>query len=269
VKKKPIVAILGCGPSGLLAAHACELRALPYVIFSNAVKSKLGGAQYSHIPIAGIHSPEPEAMLTYRVYGDAEEYKRKVYGSAPVPFVSVEKVEDGKTVPAWSLINMYGWLWNRYSKKIAGVKIDQEFMGELEKSKGIFSIIFNSLPATAICMGSIDPHINHWFRSQPILIHNEAINESLEDNTIVYDGTKEHSYYRMSKIFGHGSTEWAADGPRPPVENLRTVNKPIATNCDCHSFTYRIGRFGTWSKGELTFHAYHRVIDVLSEHGIE
>lgn len=118
--------------------------------------------------------------------------------------------------------------------------------------------------------------VGHVFREQPVKILNEALDASLPDNTVMYDGTKEHSYYRMSRIFGVGSTEWGASSPTPPVENLRTVNKPIWSNCDCYQedlgggvpAIIRIGRFGTWKKGELTFHAFNRVIDTLAKVGV-
>ena len=57
-----IVAILGCGPTGLVAAHACAMKHIPFVIFSKKRKSFLFGSQYLHEPIPGVieeHEGEP------------------------------------------------------------------------------------------------------------------------------------------------------------------------------------------------------------------
>ena len=73
------IAILGCGPSGLAAAHAalntvnCSLD-----IFSKKVKSPMWGAQYLHGPVPGIPSAEP-TLIRYIMRGAPEDYLRKVY----------------------------------------------------------------------------------------------------------------------------------------------------------------------------------------------
>jgi hypothetical protein len=274
VQVKPLVAILGCGPAGLLAAHACEERNVPFSIYSKKQKSILGGAQYSHIGIPGIHYPnEPDVMLGYIVVGDSETYQQKVYGDENVPFVSIDNVKDGLQVPAWNLGRMYDILWRQYESRIVDHVIDPRRAAILPTC---FDLVFSSVPAPSLCLSSVNPHVSHWFKQQPVRIHNEALNPNLPDNTILYDGTKDHSYYRMSKIFGVGSTEWGASSPTPPLQDLRTINKPIDTNCDCHQADLgeeipaivRIGRFGTWKKGELTFHGYNRVVDTLEKLGI-
>lgn len=272
-KKKPLVAILGCGPSGLLAAHACHSYEIPYVIFSQLRKSQLGGAQYSHIPIPGIHDDDdPDVKLKYVVRGDAETYQRKVYGSETVPFVSFENVYDGKLVPAWNLRKMYDHLWVGSQEKIVDFTLDPINVSKLPHS---FDYVFSSVPLPTICFGRVDPAVQHWFKQQTVRILNEPLAAGMEDNTIIYDGTDEHSWYRMSKIFGVGSTEWGGSGAVPPIPDLKTVDKPIATNCDCHQADFgggipaviKIGRFGTWQKGELTFHAFNKVLDVLAKGG--
>lgn len=269
--RKPLVSILGCGPAGLLAAHACAMRDVPFVIFSKKQKSVIGGAQFSHIAIPGIHDdPETsDVMLEYRRSGDAQTYHNKVYGSEVVPFVSFDNIHDGQMVPAWNLIYMYDKLWELYSGSVVDLDLDPD---RLESLLQAFDAVFSSVPLTHICLSGLDTGRSHWFKSQTIRILNEALMIGIPDNTIVYDGTKDHSWYRMSKIFGVGSTEWGGASPLPPIQNLRTVNKPIATNCDCfceNPFFRKIGRFGQWKKGVLTFHAYNRVIDTLMEMGIE
>jgi hypothetical protein len=256
-----------------MAAQACAMNGVPYVIFSPKKQSVLGGAQFSHIyiPFEFDIPQDGEAKLTYVVRGDAETYQKKVYGDQMVPFVSFGKVHDGKVVPAWSLTNIYDRLWELHHDKIVDIKLD--LMQVVQLPLG-FDQVFSSIPLKSICLGQVDPSLGHWFKDQPVRIYNEAI-EDIPDNTIVYDGTEEHSYYRMSKIFGVGSTEWGGNGAIPPLPGVRTINKPIATSCDCFQVPRSsglpaitlIGRFGTWRKGELTMHAFNRTIDTLSEMG--
>jgi hypothetical protein len=259
--RKPLVAILGCGPSGLLAAHACWLNDIPFVIFSRKRKSNLGGAQFSHIPIPGLYEEEDASKLTYHVEGDAETYQRKVYGSSDIPFVSFDNVVEGQVVQAWPLRDSYETLWDRFEDSI----VDLDISPVRARSFGDpFDLTFSSLHLKTICLGRMGSGINHWFRDQPVRIANEAINPNIPDNSIWYDGTKDHSWYRQSRIFGVGSTEWGGSSPLPPVEDVRTVVKPIDTNCDCHPNLIRIGRFGAWKKGLLTSHAYGTVVDVIN-----
>ena len=267
--RKPLIAILGCGPSGLLAAHACAMKDVPFVIFSRKVKSQLGGAQYSHIPIPGIHDPDSSGvMLKYRLVGNADTYRHKVYGDNPVPFVSMERVRDGDEVHAWNLQKMYDDLWDWYQGNIIQTDINWNFADRIQPVKSVFDLAFSSIPLPAICGATKDPAVNHWFKQQTIRIYNSDISD-LPDNTIMYDGTEEHSFYRQSKIFGVGSTEWSSHAALPPLPDLKTVNKPLGTNCDCHDHLMRIGRFGTWQKGVLTFHAYNDVVDALARMGVE
>jgi hypothetical protein len=272
--KKPLAGILGCGPSGLLAAHACAMRGVEFVIFSKAMKSRLGGAQFSHIPIPGIHEyDDPDVKLTYKVTGDAATYQEKVYGGTNVPFVSFDNVTDGQVVPAWNLRYMNDRLWEMYSAKIVNVEVDYTFALGLTKA---FDIVFSAIPTWALCQG-IDAGVMHAFREQTVRIYNEAIDPSLPDNMIWYNGDRENSWYRMSRLFGVGSTEWGSHSAKPPLPNIVTVNKPIWTNCDCLQkdlgggvpAVVRIGRFGTYEKGKLTMHAYQTVIDTMLQFGIE
>jgi hypothetical protein len=257
---KPLVAVLGCGPSGLLAALALDQYGIPFSIFSKYQKSQLGGAQFSHIEIPGM-TEEPEVVLRYVVRGESSVYQNKVYGEMPVPFVSFDGVYDGKEVPAWNLRGIYNALWERYAPNIVQTDITPQSIARFET--GPFDLVFSSVPLVSVCAARVDPEIHHRFRSVKVQILNEALETSIPDNTIVYDGTKDHSYYRMSKIFGVGATEWGGSSPIPPLSGIKTVSKPTETNCNCWPSIQRIGRFGTWRKGILTMHAYRKVVETI------
>lgn len=248
------VAILGCGPAGLLAAHALAQRGIPFGIFSVPAKSRLGGAQFLHESIPGLTSEEPDAMLTYRLEGDPMVYKQKVYGDNPnVDFVSMAFVGNGQQVPAWSLRDLYDRLWEVFGSMVNGTVIDATWLKENVEE---FSAVISAMPRDRIC----EPWSNHTFHYHQVRILNEAINPSVPDNEIWYDGTKDRSWYRMSNIFGVGSTEWGMS-VRPPMSDLVTVNKPLRTNCDCWPDFIRVGRFGRWEKGVLAHDGYKRVAE--------
>ncbi len=249
---KPI-AILGCGPAGLLAAHAVSQRKRQFVIFSRPKKSELGGAQFLHEAIPGICEDDPY-QITIVTEGTADVYQQKVYGTAPnVPFVSFPD-KPYSNQDAWNLLETYERLWSVYSASIVETEVNAMW---LQENEGRFRMVLSTVPAPAICktnMGMI-PEV-HSFQSQRIWVHPTNINKGLPDGTIHYDGTKDRSWYRQSRLFGVGGTEYPI-GATPPVAPLIHARKPLMTNCNCFPKVVRLGRFGQWRKGVLTHDAFN------------
>lgn len=264
------VAILGCGPAGLLAAEAAVQNGYEPVIFSKKIKSRMGGAQFLHEHIPGLTAPKPHALLSYSVRGDAATYAEKVYNRKEyAPAVSFSDVHDGQQMPAWNLTTMYETLWIRYSDAIVDVtEIDpmwmRGFVGAQGNGSGDIPLVFSTIPQPAICTMPAF----HTFGSQRVYIAETNV-EPIPDNTVLYDGTRERSWYRESRIFGWKGTEWSEAflGPkkRPPVPGLRDITKPIWTDCDCwRDNIIRLGRYGEWRKGVLTHSAYRNAMRVLA-----
>lgn len=250
------IAILGCGPAGLMAAHAVAQRKLHFVILSRPEYSNIGGAQFLHRPIPELTSDEPDTMVTYRLAGDPELYREKVYGGNPrVDFVSMAMVKDGQQVPAWSLRYTYHQLLAAYGGAIWPTEINAQW---LEENMDDFEMIISSIPLHHICR----PWSSHQFPMARVIIKNEALDPNIPEDTIWYDGTKDHSWYRMSRIFGIESTEWGANR-RPPLPGLVTAHKPLKTNCNCWPDLVKIGRHGRWEKGVLSHDGYYRVKEIL------
>jgi hypothetical protein len=261
------VAILGAGPAGLMAAHAVALEGIPIVILSqpdkdgNVAKSRLGGAQFLHSPIPMVNDDMEATTVTYKLRGDVLTYRHKVYGDDPnIPFVSMEGVTDGKEQQAWNLQATYDRLWDLLGGDSANAQvINPAFIDEALK-KEWFSAIISTVPAQAICQSYADMAWHgppHAFVSQKVLIHNECILQDLPDNTVFYNGDLSQSWYRCSKLYGYGSTEWSSLAPRPPQNGLVEARKPLRTNCDCYEGkVLKLGRMGTWTKGVLTHHAF-------------
>jgi hypothetical protein len=256
------IAVLGCGPAGLLAAHACRLNEQPFAIFSNPVKSNLGGAQFLHKSILQLTKRTPDTMITIEAHGDAEEYRRKVYGADPtVPFVSFPS-ERITRQPAWNLVRTYDMLWEMYKDGINEAEISPQWV---RTHKDEFSFVFNTVPMPHLCAARAGL-VNevHHFSVQNIVVHPDAL-INLDDNVIRYDGTKDHGWYRMSRLFGQGGTEWSDLCAKPPISPLISARKPIHTSCNCFSDVIRLGRHGTWKKGVLTHDAFFDTMKVLME----
>lgn len=263
---KPI-AVLGSGPAGLMAAWACVLAERPFVIFSEGKKSRLGGAQYLHEPIIGLNDPkEPKAILEYKLRGDVETYQRKAYGDQMLPYPSWGI--DSPIQPAWPLIDTYEELWHHFGENVETnvARIDPFWVrGAIES--GDFSMIFSTIPLPSICLavhGMIGEF--HRFHHQTIHIYPECL-EEVEDNTIIYEGTKERSWYRTSRIFGVGGTEWGDQARRPPgYKPMYKDDKPISTTCDCWAGeVYRMGRKGTWDKAAHVHHSFLAALEALGK----
>jgi hypothetical protein len=262
------VAILGAGPAGLIAAHTFAMEGWAVAIYSapdangHAFKSKIGGAQFLHSQIPGIPMKLYARRVTYQTRGTADGYRGKVYANthpAAVPFVSFDNIHDGMEQVAYPMIGVYDWLWNQFEYNINRglTDIDGTVVDQLI-NMDFFDEVVTSIPAPAICRV---PNL-HTFVSKEIKVWNECVMEGLPDNTILYNGDPNGpSWYRCSKLFGHGSTEWSSE-LNPPLSPLMTLRKPLFTNCDCYAGSvHRVGRQGKWTKGVLAHEAY---VDALS-----
>lgn len=253
------LAILGCGPAGLLTAHAAFLAGDQPYIFSDRIKpSVISGAQYLHDPIDDITSDDPDGILRYIKLGDMPGYADKVYGNTEAP-CSWNKFPEGE-LPAWSMEVMYERLWSRYASMVVEQHIDAEvLMGMVPQ----FNMVISAIPLTALCHR---PH--HNFHSTRILIEDGCpALVGNEDNIIVYSGDPVHRWYRTSRIFGHESTEYAGWAIPNPGESgvYRTGIKPTWTTCNCWQDVHRVGRFGQWKKGVLVHHAFNEAQQLLTK----
>ena len=269
------VAILGCGPAGLFAAHAAEQAGASFRIFSKDRKSFMRGAQYLHQPIPGL-SGEP-FDVTYELWGSVAGYRNKVYGEMEDILVSPETLIG--TSPAWDIREAYDNAWDLYGDPLDGrggkiVPVDFEtghdahFLDHMAEN---YDLVLSSIPAPLLCR---DPE--HIFESKKVWA-TEGLKRPMEmgfqvagtgvmrDNLVVCSGDPEDWWYRQSRIHGWENTEFPLD--HKPVERdgvrVHAVVKPIRTNCDCNPDIQRIGRYGKWQKGVLTHHAYEDAVRMI------
>jgi len=255
-----VVVILGCGPAGLIAAHAAATKGHDVKILSRRVRSEMFGAMYLHEPIPGISPAEPEMEIYVTKTGTREGYAENVYGD-PSAEVSWDRFDTGPT-PGWDLKEAYKLLWAMYSHLIVDEQIKPENVDQIEADR-----IFSTIPANALCLDW-----QHAFESCKIVVFHRPARD--EHNLMWYNGSVTPGmpqWYRYSRINRYESWEFSEDqAPKNlPVEvlarGLRVSNgtKPLRTTCDCHPRVFRLGRFGRWNKNVFTHHSYQEVVDAL------
>lgn len=253
------VAVLGSGPAGLMSAWACMMAGVPVVVLSNGGESRLGGAQFLHAPIPGMHQAKaPEAVVRFERRGDPEEYRRKAFGELAVPWRPWTEGGFPEERDAWSLSGAYEKLWSIFGESVDMNKTDVDLKWIMEH-RDDFSVIISTVPLSGLCRSD-----RHQFVSQKVIIHPVAF-EELPDNTVLFDGTKEKTWYRTCNIFGTQYTEWGAFGKVPPVSKTYVDYKPISTTCTClhMSNVLRVGRRGRWSVHHFTHDAFYDTMTMI------
>lgn len=240
------IAVLGCGPAGLMAAHAVRQYGHEPLIFSRKVPSPIGGAQYLHKPIPGVNSEVPDGRVNFIKYGTEQGYAKKVYDDPYAPTSWHDYSEGYHDI--WNLRATYQKLWDMYQNNIADYKLDYMATSALLRQ---YSLVLNTVPLVHLCGD------DHSFEYQDVWIVYGEAKEQGEDR-IVYDGTTDFPWYRWSYIFGWRGVEYGHK-----TATGQHVRKPLWHVCDCHPQLVKLGRYGKWQKGVLTHHAYEGAVDAL------
>lgn len=255
-------AVLGCGPAGLFAAHAMITNGWDVRIFSKARKSHLYGAQYLHAPIDGL-SPldeEPET-IKYQFTGLVDDYRLKVYGlREDTVLTSVQTLEPEHQ--AWDLREAYDHAWRLYGDLVVDVDLSGKPLPDLLPLED-FRLVVSTVPLPTLCY---QPEV-HRFHSTDVWAYGDAPDRGQlapyrpAPFTVECNGTRDVGWYRSANIYGHVTMEWPSRN-KPPLPGVAAVTKPLYTDCSCYrdgSIRPRfvpLGRYGQWSKGVLTHHAY-------------
>lgn len=248
------VAVLGCGPAGLIAAHGVATLGHDVAIFSKPRKSFMYGAQYLHRPVPGVTDPLEYVTVEYQLQGTVEQYRAKVYDKQlnGDQASSVEALEDKHE--AWDIRSTYDRLWEMYSPDI--VATDLSVHMAVDNIIKMSDLVISSVPAPLLCLSG------HQFQSQQVWAAGEAHDRDIKlpyyckENTVVCNGNEMPTWYRLSNVFGVKTVEWPFWVRRPPVGQPAAVNKPMRTNCGCYRSIVRVGRYGKWQKGVLSHEGY-------------
>lgn len=245
--------ILGCGPSGLIAAHAVASKGFTPIIYSIKKPSKQYGAQYLHAPIPGVTENVPHGEVKYILRGTREGYAEKVYGNPDHAVSFGVFTQDHK---AWDLRLAYRELWEMYSPLIINRYITRENLRSMVMGESC-DFWISTMPAEDLCVGLG----HHQFPSQPVWATVKPVGvDTDEENWVCYNGEHDRGWYRASKVFGHNTVEWPFYPDQEPPQNGWFLRKPLWTNCDCWPQIMRTGRYGLWQKGVLTHHVWDMVL---------
>ncbi|QNJ55376.1 oxidoreductase [Gordonia phage LittleFella] len=284
-------AILGCGPTGLLAAHACAMNYVDVAIFSKKRKSELYGSQYLHNPIPGL-TPEYDqgVPVKYVTRGTPEEYRRKTHGKWWDGHIGANEFEPDHT--AWNIRHAYDVLWGQYSRFIQDYTIPEM------PTYGVSSLGVSKYSAADIVIDDLRLHEYDlvistvprplWAISGDEFIYSEGWalgdaperglfvedemgfrdeNFSMADNTIVCDGTSQVPWTRLSKVYGYTTVEWPHHVPQPHPKATR-VQKPLhytpaESGRNPTSEWLHVGRYGQFEKGVVVTDAFDQVVKAI------
>lgn len=254
------IVVLGAGPAGLFAAHAGVITNNAVQIISKKRKSYMRGAQYLHAPIP-MFSGMP-FNIRYRLQGEADGYRDKVYGDQRVQVSPETLVGDHM---AWDMREAYDNAWGMYGDHCIDLELDlktlQETLDSLESKP---DLVISSIPAKLLCQNP-----EHLFTSQGVWVTESY--RGADEDTVLCSGFSDEPWYRTSKIRGHENTEYP-ENKKPPLsaDKVHWVEKPLKTNCDCIEKTLpegaefmAVGRYGTWKKGVLSHSAFYDVFNRL------
>lgn len=274
IRKSRKVAVLGAGPSGLLAAQAAYECGYDPIIFSrgpmanwedkvipetiSVAKSELNGCQY-------LHTPGPLALgageghpVDYLLEGTSEGYREKVYGADSLVAVSPDEYGTGEPHMAWDLRQTYDKLWYAWHTRMRIMNLTPAVAMGLMRDD--WAAVLVTVPAPSLCYQPAE----HNFSAQTIwamgqMTGGPKLPVECPPFTVVCNGTRDTGWYRKANVFGHTTVEWSR---KPPIKGAVMVQKPISTDCDCHLRNlkvHRFGRFGQWKKGVLVHSAYDEV----------
>jgi hypothetical protein len=245
------IGIIGCGPAGLLAAHAAVQAGYEPTLFApGATPSPPAPGVFLHMAIPELADPaRPDDNVTFRKLGRESVYARKVYGC--VTATSWRKFTNG-SYPAWALDPLYRQLWQLYGDLVQpGIVKGDDIKDFLES----YRLTINTAPLERLCIGG------HGFPRRRTWYVADAPNW-VRHNEMVYNGLEENTWFRASKFFGRKLTEFAVE---PSNGSGAQGMKVQPTDCDCHPGMLRVGRWGTWQPGVLLHHAYLEARHALHE----
>jgi hypothetical protein len=274
------IAILGCGPAGLLIAHAARLSGHQPIIFSKKQISPMRGAQYQHVPIPGLPQLKPQ-LLRYTLLGSMNAYRERVYGARD-PDIRVSPEDFDGVQKIWDLRHTYRLLWNSLHASIIDRRVSSHLISNL---LGAFDHVFSTIPAPLLCELQNIPgeiavrdhdfkFVNAWIDScwQGPLPGEDDLWRDVQ-HLVVCNGLPLNNYrninwYRTSHIFNNVNTEWSTldgmpDNYKVPGK-LASIRKPVSNTCTCWPTVIRAGRYGSWTKGVLTHNAFQEAMDILA-----
>lgn len=285
------VAVLGCGPSGLIAAHTAATLGCKVEIFSKKRKSELFGSQYLHEPIPGIISIDEGEPVKYVVLGTPEEYRRKTHGKFWDGIIAPEDFETDHM--AWDIRLAYNRLWRKYSDLIVDFEIknpepEEDFpvdraIAPFKNNRAYqyadsrigfyaYDLVVSTVPRTIWIKQFEEFRYSTGWAAGDAPERGSFVDlpDEVSDNTIICDGTSRVEWTRLSKVFGHTTVEWPHSMEQPHPKAVRVVkpleykNNRVSNPANQDKFLH-VGRYGEWKKGVVVTDAMSQVQKRITE----
>lgn len=270
------IAVLGCGPTGLIAAHACAVNSVDFEIFSKRRKSFLFGSQYLHEPIPGIVSEEEKVPVHYVNVGTPEEYRRKAHGKFWDGIVAPEDFETEHN--AWNIREAYDRLWVKYGRQVQDYEFVNAHRTMCDLRLDNYDLVISSVPRTIWKIDGEEYVYSLGWAIGDAPEHGLFVPFDLPDNTIICDGSSENAYNRLSRVFGYTTVEWPHHTEREVIleslqgsaNSISQITKPLRYQPNpcvpnpTHEWLH-VGRYGEWRKGVVVTDAWSEVCKTLDK----
>jgi hypothetical protein len=250
------VAVIGCGPAGVLAAYAALQEGAEVTVWSppGVGKSPIHGAQYIHGEVVGLPESAEPFYVRYRYVGTEEGYRQKIYGDS----VPTNGTSWGMFRPkelAWPMGAVYDYLWNVVELNAAvGYRVltGVDLLRMVEE----YDYVLNTAPLNKLTGGTFTMEEVYALPKNMLRV---------PENEIWYLGDEDRAY-RASNIAGHPSTEYPTREAVPAWNRAKAtrVIKPLDCQVELPG-VYRLGRYGKWQKGQLAHHAYEEARTILQK----
>jgi hypothetical protein len=244
------IAVIGCGPAGLAAAHAAVGLGTDVTVYAPKKKTPQRGPILMQRALPGINTTQPDGYIRQIVIGGSVlDYRKKLYGDVNVA-INGDILAHG--YPAWQVPETYDALWNLYHDLIVDITVNNR---DLDDFTDMFDLVINTAPAPFFCTQ------RHDFIFKEIDIVQRTSYPGQPPNTIIFNAYADLSWVRSSRVFGAEITEYdLGDGPRDAM----IIKKPLRHNCNCHPLVFRTGRFGNWHNETWIDSAYFDVYRIIT-----
>lgn len=252
------VAVIGCGPAGLAAAHAAAGLASEVTIWAPPVRSPQRGPLLLQRPIPGITTDHPDGYIRQIVIGGSIlDYRYKLYGDINI---SIQGNILRPGYHCWDHIAAYDRMWAMYMDTPG--RMLYHHIDEYISPKRLYGIhdkydlVVNTAPLMKLCVRG------HKFTFKQVDITMGYSYPDQPEDTIIFNAGDKYDWVRSSRVLGNSCTEWLI-GTAPPVLEPFTIRKPISHDCNCFPRVLGTGRFGAWRNETWVDTAYYAARDAI------
>jgi hypothetical protein len=253
------VAVIGCGPAGLAAAHAAYGLGASVTIVSPEVESPQRGPLILQRPIPAITTDHPYGYIRQIVIGGSIlDYRYKLYGDINIS-IQGNILREG--YHGWNHIEAYQKLWKLYmdpchSTNVTHIKLFATPL-DIHDMRSQFDLIVNTAPLRDLCHDG-----NHRFTFKAVQITDGYSYPKQPEDTTIFNAGDKYPWVRSAYLFGNSCTEWL-QGTAPRELEPFTIRKPISHDCNCYPFVLGTGRFGAWRNETWVDTAYYDTRDAI------